>query len=453
MNLEVVILAAGQGTRMKSWLPKVLHPLAGVPLLSHVVRNARQLEAKGVHVVVGHGGDEVREALGEIEVNWVVQEQQLGTGHAVAQALPGIDDDSTVLVLYGDVPLTSPDSLNNLLEKVHEQSLALLTVNLADPTGYGRIIRAGDGTVKAIVEEKDASAEQRAICEGNTGIMAVSSRKLKEWLPKLSSDNAQGEYYLTDTIAMAAAEGMEVAAVTASTEQEVQGVNSRQQLADLERWYQHQLANSLMAQGVTLADPSRLDIRGEVSVDQDIFIDANVLLEGKVTIGRDVTIGPNVVIKNTVIGDGATIHPNSVIEDSQIGANCQVGPFARLRPQAHLAEGAKVGNFVEVKKAFIGVGSKVNHLSYVGDAELGKAVNVGAGTITCNYDGANKYKTELGDGVFVGSNTALVAPIKVGENATIGAGSTLSKDVDADSLVVARGQRRVVKGWQRPKKK
>ena len=452
MKLEVVILAAGQGTRMKSQLPKVLHPLAGVPLLSHVVQNARQLQAEKIHIVVGHGGEQVKNTLNDPQLNWVVQEQQLGTGHAVAQALPAVDDDSMVLVLYGDVPLTSAQTLTQLLQGLTENSLALLTVNLADPTGYGRIIRDQEGLVRAIVEEKDATPQQRAIAEGNTGILAASAAKLKQWLPRLSSDNAQGEYYLTDTIAMAVADGMEIAAVKAATEQEVQGVNSRGQLADLERWYQRREADRLMAQGVTLADPARLDVRGVLSVEQDIFIDANVLFEGKVSLGRNVSIGPNVVIRNTVIGDNVTIHANCVIEDAEIEADCQIGPFARLRPDTHMAPGAKVGNFVEIKKATIGPGSKVNHLSYIGDSELGRDVNIGAGTITCNYDGANKHKTLLDDGVFVGSNTALVAPIKVGKNATIGAGSTLSSDVEPDALVVARGKRRVIQGWQRPQK-
>ncbi|MCB1661268.1 MAG: bifunctional UDP-N-acetylglucosamine diphosphorylase/glucosamine-1-phosphate N-acetyltransferase GlmU [Pseudomonadales bacterium] len=453
MNLEVVILAAGQGTRMKSKLPKVLHHLAGKSLLSHVICNAQELGAAAIHVVVGHGAELVKDSTATNNLNWVIQEQQLGTGHAVAQAMTSIGEDSTVLVLYGDVPLTSAQTLTDLLQKVDARSMALLTVKLADPSGYGRIIRDAAGQVKAIIEEKDATAEQRRINEGNTGILAVSSRKLKKWLPRLSTNNAQAEYYLTDTIAMAVAEDMQINAVTAQTEQEVQGINSRQQLADLERWYQKQLANQLMAQGVTLADPARLDIRGEVSVGPDIFIDANVLLEGSVSIGEGSRIGPNVVIKNAVIGAGVNIFANSVIENAEIGSGCQIGPFARLRPGTRLAQGAKIGNFVETKNAFIGVGSKVSHLSYVGDAELGKEVNIGAGTITCNYDGANKFKTEIGNGVFVGSNTALVAPIKIGENATIGAGSTLSRDVEPNTLVVARAITRVIEGWRRPTKK
>ncbi len=453
MSLEVVVLAAGQGTRMKSELPKVLHQLAGKPLLSHVVETAVMMDAQAIHVVVGHGGEQVEASLQRHPINWITQAQQLGTGHAVAQALPAIDTKSMVLILYGDVPLTPITTLNRLLEKLDSNSIGLLTVQLRDPTGYGRILRDEQGLVQAIVEEKDATIEQRAIKEGNTGIIAVNCAKLKDWLPKLSSNNAQGEYYLTDIVAMAVSEGMRVEAEVVTIEQEVQGINSRRQLAELERWYQLKQAEKLMDQGVTLADPARLDIRGEVTVAQDIFIDANVLLEGKVSIGNRVKIGPNVVIKNAQIGSGVTIHANTVIEDAQIEDNCDIGPFARLRPQTHLAQGAKIGNFVEIKKSYIGLGSKVNHLSYVGDAEIGKQVNVGAGTITCNYDGANKFKTKILDGVFVGSNTALVAPITVGENATIGAGSTLSKDVAADTLVVARGKPKVVEGWQRPKKK
>ncbi len=453
MSLEVVVLAAGRGTRMKSELPKVLHRLAGKALLSHVVDTAEDLGAQAIHVVVGHGGELVRECMQKRRLNWVNQEKQLGTGHAVAQALPAINSDSTVLILYGDVPLTSLATLERLLQKVNHQSIGLLTVQLENPTGYGRIIRDNQGLVQAIVEEKDATPEQRQISEGNTGIIAVGSDRLRSWLPKLSSSNAQGEYYLTDIIAMAVAAGMTVEAEIVATELEVLGVNSRKQLADLERWHQLQQAEELMNSGVTLADPARLDIRGEVSVDQDTFIDANVLLEGKVSIGANVSIGPNVVIKNSSIGDGVTINANSVIEEAEVADNCQIGPFARLRPESKLAEGARIGNFVEIKKAYIGPGSKVNHLSYVGDAELGKQVNIGAGTITCNYDGANKFKTTIEDGVFVGSNTALVAPITVGGNATIGAGSTLSKDVPGNCLIVARGKARVVEGWQRPKKK
>ncbi len=453
MKLQVVILAAGQGTRMKSKLPKVLHPLAGKPFLEYVVDNALALNAHNTHVVVGHGAEVVKKHLDHYSVDWVEQTEQLGTGHAVAQALPAIEDDSVVLVLYGDVPLTSKETLEELLGQVSANSLALLTVNLSNPTGYGRIVRDERGCVQAIVEEKDASDEQRKISEGNTGILAVSGAKLKEWLPKLSSDNAQGEYYLTDTIAMAAADGMEVVAVSAKTEEEVQGINSRQQQAALERWFQLQQANALMVAGATLADPARVDIRGKVSTGQDVFIDVNAVFEGDVLLGNDVKIGPNVQIINSSIGDGVTIHANSVIENAEISADCQIGPYARLRPGTRLAENAKIGNFVEIKQADIGPGSKVNHLSYVGDAKLGRDVNIGAGTITCNYDGANKHLTDIGDGVFIGSNSALVAPIKVEAGATVGAGSTLSADVEAEALVVARSKARVIRDWKRPVKK
>lgn len=453
MKLQVVVLAAGQGTRMKSRLPKVLHPLAGKPLLGHVLDSALALEAAKLNVVVGHGAETVQQTMCDYPVNWVLQSEQLGTGHAVAQALPEIDDDAVVLVLYGDVPLTSTETLRELLAEVNEQSLALLTVNLSDPTGYGRIVRDGEGRVLSIVEQKDASEAQLCIREGNTGILAVQGLKLKEWLPKLSSNNAQGEYYLTDCIAMAVADSMNVVAVAAKTEQEVQGINSRQQQAALERWYQRQQAEKLMVGGVTLADPARIDIRGRLTHGQDVFIDVNTVFEGDVELGDGVEIGPNVQIINSVIGENTVIHANTVIENTEISADCQVGPFARLRPGTRLAEKAKIGNFVETKQAEIGPGSKVNHLSYVGDARLGKDVNVGAGTITCNYDGANKHLTDIGDNVFVGSNTALVAPIKVESGATIGAGSTLSADVEAETLVVARGKARVVRDWKRPVKK
>jgi len=453
MKLQVVILAAGQGTRMKSQLPKVLHPLAGKTFLEYVVDNALALNAHNTHIVVGHGAEVVKERLAHYSVDWIEQTEQLGTGHAVAQALPAIDDDSVVLVLYGDVPLTSKATLEELLAQVNDNSLALLTVNLSNPTGYGRIVRDTDNRVQAIVEEKDASDKQRMITEGNTGILAVSGAKLKSWLPQLSSDNAQGEYYLTDTIAMAVADGMDVVAVSAKTEEEVQGINSRQQQAALERWYQLQQANELMVAGATLADPARVDIRGKVITGTDVFIDVNAVFEGDVTLGNDVHIGPNVQIINSSIGDGSVINANSVIENTEILENCNVGPYARLRPGTRLAENAKIGNFVETKQADIGPGSKVNHLSYVGDAKLGRDVNVGAGTITCNYDGANKHLTDIGDYVFIGSNSALVAPIKIEAGATVGAGSTLSADVDSETLVVARGKTRVLKDWKRPVKK
>lgn len=453
MSTDVVILAAGQGSRMKSSLPKVLHPIGGKPLAQHVIDTALRLQADRIHLVIGHGADQVRSTLKGDHLQWAVQEQQLGTGHAVAQALPNIPDGGTVLILYGDVPLTRDTTLQELLAVAEAGNLGVITVTLDNPTGYGRIVRDGEGRVVAIVEHKDASAEQLAIQEVNTGIMAAPAQLLKRWLPQLSNQNAQGEYYLTDIIAMAVQDGVAVQAVQPQSEQEVMGVNNRSQLAELERWFQRQQAEALMAAGVTLADPARLDVRGELSCGQDVSIDVNVILEGRVEIASNVQIGPNCVIRNSRIEAGAEVLANCVIEDAVIGAGCHVGPFARIRPGTTLAEGAKVGNFVETKNAKVGKGSKINHLSYVGDAELGEDVNIGAGTITCNYDGANKYKTIIGSRAFVGSNSALVAPVELGEDVTVGAGSTITKNVEPSQLAVARGQQRNISGWQRPAKK
>ncbi len=457
MSVHVVILAAGQGSRMRSNLPKVLHPLAGKPLLHHVIDNAAKLGAEGTHVVIGHGADLVRSSFDKTDSNtrihWSIQEQQLGTGHAVAQALPEVPDDVTVLILYGDVPLTNTGTLEVLLKHVSDKSIALLTVELEDPTGYGRIVRDASGFVQAIVEQKDATPEQLAIREINTGILAAPASKLKEWLPKLSNANAQGEYYLTDIIAMAVSDQMEVAVAHPACEEEVQGVNNRVQLAALERWFQAQQAERLMTEGATVIDPARLDVRGNVTVGKDVFLDINVILEGNITLADGVVIGPNCIIKNAKIGEGSHIHANSIVEDTTVGASVSVGPFARLRPGTQLADRSKVGNFVETKKTIVGEGSKINHLSYVGDAELGANVNVGAGTITCNYDGVNKFKTEIGDDVFVGSNSSLVAPVKIGEKSTIGAGSTVTKDIEPAQLAVARSKQRNIDGWQRPVKK
>ncbi|MBJ6136367.1 bifunctional UDP-N-acetylglucosamine diphosphorylase/glucosamine-1-phosphate N-acetyltransferase GlmU [Marinobacter litoralis] len=450
--LHVVILAAGQGSRMKSALPKVLHPVAGKAMLHHVVETAKQLGAEKIHTVIGHGADQVRASLQDDSVNWVLQTEQLGTGHAVAQALPDLPDDARVLVLYGDVPLTSKDTLQGMVQELNDERLALLTVDLDNPQGYGRIVRSAEGQVQAIVEQKDATEEQQAIKEVNTGILAVSAKHLKSWLPTLSNSNAQGEYYLTDIIAMSVEHGLSVAVSQPQTAFEVQGVNNRLQLAELERWYQLQQAERLMTEGATLADPARVDVRGELIIGNDLWIDINVVFEGKVSLGSNVSIGPGCVIKDATIADGAEIKANSVIEGAVVGANAQIGPFARLRPGTELSANTKVGNFVETKKAIVGEGSKINHLSYVGDASLGRNVNVGAGTITCNYDGVNKFRTELGDGVFVGSNTSLVAPVKVEEGATIGAGSTITRDVAENDLAVARGKQRNISGWERPKK-
>ncbi|MDY6816769.1 MAG: bifunctional UDP-N-acetylglucosamine diphosphorylase/glucosamine-1-phosphate N-acetyltransferase GlmU [Pseudomonadota bacterium] len=450
--LHVVILAAGQGSRMKSALPKVLHPVAGKAMLHHVVATAKQLGAERIHTVIGHGADRVRASLDDGAVNWVLQTEQLGTGHAVAQALPDLPDDARVLVLYGDVPLTRRETLEAMVSELDESNLALLTVDMDNPHGYGRIVRNDRGEVQAIVEQKDATAEQQAIHEVNTGILAVSAKHLKSWLPTLSNSNAQGEYYLTDIIAMAVEHGLAVTVSQPLNPFEVQGVNNRVQLAELERWYQRQQAERLMTEGATLADPARVDIRGELTIGNDLWIDVNAVFEGKVSLGNHVIIGPNCVIKDATIADGAEIKANSVIEGAVVGANAQIGPFARLRPGTELAANTRVGNFVETKKAVVGEGSKINHLSYVGDASLGRNVNVGAGTITCNYDGVNKYRTVVGDGVFVGSNTSLVAPVTIAPEATIGAGSTITRDVADSELAVARGRQRNISGWEKPKK-
>ncbi|MBQ0747869.1 MAG: bifunctional UDP-N-acetylglucosamine diphosphorylase/glucosamine-1-phosphate N-acetyltransferase GlmU [Marinobacter sp.] len=450
--LHVVILAAGQGSRMKSALPKVLHCVAGRPMLHHVIGTARQLGAEKIHTVIGHGGDKVRETITESLVNWVVQEQQLGTGHAVAQALPHLPDDARVLVLYGDVPLTRTDTLNAMVEALDVNALGLLTVTLDNPQGYGRIVRNSDGKVTSIVEQKDASAEQLAICEVNTGILAVAAKHLKAWLPALSNANAQGEYYLTDIIAMAVEHNLGISVSQPEDPFEVQGVNNRLQLAELERWFQKREAERLMTEGATLADPARIDVRGELTIGNDILIDVNVVFEGKVSLGNNVSVGPGCVIRDAVIADGAQINAHSVIEGAVIGANAQIGPFARIRPGTELAANTKIGNFVETKKAVVGEGSKINHLSYVGDTSLGRNVNVGAGTITCNYDGVNKFRTVIGDGVFVGSNTSLVAPVRIGAGVTVGAGSTITRNVEDNELAVARARQRNIEGWERPKK-
>jgi bifunctional UDP-N-acetylglucosamine pyrophosphorylase/glucosamine-1-phosphate N-acetyltransferase len=437
---------------MKSALPKVLHPVAGKPMLHHVVETAKQLGAEKIHTVIGHGAEQVQASLQDESVNWVMQTEQLGTGHAVAQALPDLPDDARVLVLYGDVPLTAKNTLEAMIADLDESNLALLTVDMDNPHGYGRIVRNAAGQVQAIVEQKDASAEQQAIHEVNTGILAVCAKHLKNWLPTLSNSNAQGEYYLTDIISMSVDHGLSVTVSQPLNPFEVQGVNNRLQLAELERWYQRQQAERLMTDGASLADPARLDVRGELSIGNDLWIDVNVVFEGKVNLGSNVTIGPGCVIKDTTIADGAAIKAHSVVEGTIVGANAQIGPFARLRPGTELAANTKVGNFVETKKAVVGEGSKINHLSYVGDTSMGRNVNVGAGTITCNYDGVNKHQTVMGDGVFVGSNTALVAPVTLGEDATIGAGSTITRDVADKELAIARGKQRNIDGWERPKK-
>jgi bifunctional UDP-N-acetylglucosamine pyrophosphorylase/glucosamine-1-phosphate N-acetyltransferase len=452
-ELHVIILAAGQGTRMRSALPKVLHTLAGKPLLHHVLDASQALGASDVHVVIGHGSAQVQNQCAEHAVQWVVQAQQLGTGHAVAQALPDIPDHGSVLVLYGDVPLIDPATLQPLVTAAGEGKLALLTVVLDDPSGYGRILRNAEEAVTGIVEQKDATEAQRAIREINTGILAAPAARLKQWIARLDNQNSQGEFYLTDVVSMAAGEGVEVVAMHAGDPVRVEGVNDRAQLARLERIHQHRQADALMQAGVALADPARLDVRGSLRCGSDVFIDINCVFEGHVVLEDGVTIEAGCVLRDCQIGSNSVVHPYSVIEGATVASKVSIGPFARLRPGARLQGGSRVGNFVEVKNAEIGEGSKVNHLSYVGDARLGKDVNVGAGTITCNYDGANKHHTEIGDRVFVGSNSALVAPVTLEADATIGAGSVISKDAPAAQLTLARAKQMSLPNWKRPQKK
>ncbi|MGE8179840.1 bifunctional UDP-N-acetylglucosamine diphosphorylase/glucosamine-1-phosphate N-acetyltransferase GlmU [Pseudomonas fluorescens] len=451
MSLEIVILAAGQGTRMRSALPKVLHPVAGNSMLGHVIHSARQLDPQRIHVVIGHGADAVRERLAADDLNFVLQDKQLGTGHAVAQAVPFITAD-TVLILYGDVPLIEVPTLQRLLKLVAPMQMGLLTVELDDPTGYGRIVRNADGRVTAIVEHKDASEAERTITEGNTGILAVPASHLGDWMSRLSNNNAQGEYYLTDVIAMAVSDGLIVDTEQPHDAMEVQGANDRKQLAELERHYQLREGRRLMAQGVTLRDPARFDVRGEVTVGRDVLIDINVILEGRVVIEDDVVIGPNCVIKDSTLRKGVVIKANSHIEGAVLGEGSDAGPFARLRPGTVLEARAHVGNFVELKNAHLGEGAKAGHLTYLGDAEVGARTNIGAGTITCNYDGVNKWKTVLGEDVFIGSNNSLVAPVDILDGATTAAGSTITSTVDKSQLAVGRARQKNIDGWKRPVK-
>ncbi|MEP1471324.1 MAG: bifunctional UDP-N-acetylglucosamine diphosphorylase/glucosamine-1-phosphate N-acetyltransferase GlmU [Halieaceae bacterium] len=449
MNLEVIILAAGQGTRMRSSLPKVLHPVAGRPLLQHVVDTASRLQPRAIHVVVGHGADTVRSALSAYPLQWVEQTERLGTGHAVLQAMPAVDPDSTVLVLYGDVPLIEEDSLQALVE-LAGSGPALLTARLADPAGYGRVLRDSDGAIQCVVEDKDASAEQRAVDEINTGVLAAPASALNTYLPRVGNDNQQGEYYLPDILSLAVTEGVSIASVEAVAEMDVQGVNDRVQLNTVEREYQKRQAQALLRYGTNVADISRIDIRGTLQCGVDVSIDVGVVFEGDVSLADGVTIGPNCVLKNVSVGAGAVVHAMSHLEDCQLAEGCSVGPFARLRTGTVLAKGARIGNFVETKKANIGAGSKVNHLSYVGDCDMGSEVNIGAGTITCNYDGVNKHQTVIGSGSFVGSNSTLVAPIEIAEQGFVAAGSAITKPVGKDELAVGRGKQRNVSGWVRP---
>ncbi len=452
MKLSVIILAAGQGTRMKSVLPKVMHKLAGRPMLEHVYNRSIELGTDDIHIVYGHGGEHLHDYCSEFNVEWVLQDRQLGTAHAVLQASPNIDADHTVLVLYGDVPLIKSSTLKKLTEAVDADTIALLTVNLPDPAGYGRIIRK-DGEVVAIVEHKDATESQREITEVNTGIIAVQAGYLNECLNKVDNDNTQGEYYLTDVIALAVKDGKRVFALQPENTYEVEGVNDRSQLARLERIKQQEIVEAIMADGVTLADPARVDIRGELDIGNDSFIDVNCIFQGKVQVGSNVTIGAGCVIADSTIADGCVIKPYSVIENAVIDGSVEVGPFARLRPGTHLKQGSRVGNFVEVKNTRLGEGSKANHLTYLGDTEVGASVNIGAGTITCNYDGANKHKTVIKDGAFIGSDTQLVAPVTVGKGATIGAGSTITRDTDDGKLTLSRAEQKTIDGWVRPVKK
>lgn len=456
MSLEVIILAAGKGTRMYSDLPKVLHPIAGKPMLSRVIDAAKATGAERIHIVTGFQSDVVRQHYRENDsngtINWVEQTEQLGTGHAVSQALPKIDPGCQVLVLYGDVPLLEPDVLTELVKSSESSGIAVLTLNTDNPTGLGRILRNSSGKIIAIVEEKDADPEQKMITEINTGIMAFKAEKLRSWLEKTNTDNAQGEYYLTDTVALACKDGIEVKSLATENEDSVQGVNNRLQLAELERRIQRKIAEEFAKQGTTVLDLNSINVRGNTTFGKDVVIDSNVIFEGNNNIGDRVYIGPNTVIKNCRIGSDTRIEAFSHLEDSQVDSACQVGPYARLRPGTVLCESAKIGNFVETKKAVIGKGSKVNHLSYIGDAQVDETANIGAGTITCNYDGVNKFKTHIKSRAFIGSNTALVAPVTVGEGATTGAGSVITSDIPDGQLAIGRGKQRNIPNWKRPSK-
>lgn len=452
MKLEIVILAAGQGTRMKSRLPKVLHTVGGKPLLEHVIVAAQGLDPAAMHVVIGHGSELIQDAMAHFPIHWVVQAQQLGTGHAVMQALPAIGDDSVVLVLYGDVPLIQRTTLQTLVQLAQERP-ALLTATVQNPRGYGRILRDAKGALVGVVEERDATPDERQIREINTGVLAAPMRDLHAFLPQVGNDNQQGEYYLPEIIRLAVARGAAVASCVAASEVEILGVNDRVQLNQVEREYQRRQAEELMRQGVSVADVARLDIRGSLICGEDVAIDVNVVFEGDVKLGSGVSIGANCVLCDVTVGDDSVIHPMSHLQESVVGNACSVGPYARLRPGTVLADGARIGNFVETKQATIGAGSKVNHLSYIGDCEMGADVNIGAGTITCNYDGANKHRTEIGDGVFVGSNSTLVAPLRIEEGGFVAAGSTVTTAVGKGDLAVSRARQRNIHGWNRPGKR
>lgn len=453
-RINVVILAAGMGKRMRSALPKVLHPLAGKPILSHVLDTARTLSPEKICVIYGYGGERVRQTVGDdSNLIWVEQAQQLGTGHAVKQALPYLEKGSATLVLFGDVPLVKSNTLEELIGKARADNLVLLTVELDNPTGYGRIVRDSEtNRVQAIVEEKDALPSQKAIREINTGIMILPSMYLESWLDRLSNTNTQGEYYLTDIIAMAVDDGIQIETSNPSSEWEVVGVNDKVQLSSLERIYQQDIANKLMEQGVMLADPARLDVRGKLVCGNDVEIDVNCIFEGNVRLGDGVKVNANCILRNVVVSDGTVIHPFSMLEDTRVGENCRVGPYARIRPGTQLDDVVHVGNFVEIKNSHIASGSKVNHLSYIGDTEMGKQVNIGAGTITCNYDGAFKYRTIIEDNVFIGSDSQLIAPVTVAKGSTIGAGSTITRDTPEGQLTLSRVKQISIAHWKRPQK-
>jgi len=452
LGLSVIILAAGQGKRMHSALPKVLQPLAGVPLLRHVLECSKALGADDICVVYGHGADAVKSTFSDQPVRWALQAEQLGTGHAVMQAMPDTPDANQVLILFGDVPLLRPATLRRLVELTALDEMAVLTVDMDDPAGYGRIVR-DRGNVVGIVEDKDASQTERAIPEINTGVMLCSAAMLRNWLDNLNNDNAQGEYYLTDVIAMAVLEGVKVLGIRAESWVEVMGINDKKQLAEAERALQKRLVEELMERGVGFADPARVDIRGKLTCGRDVFIDVNAVFEGNVSLGDGTRIESNNLIRDSQLGPGTIVHSNCHIEGASTGKRCEIGPFARMRPGAELKDNVKIGNFVEIKKSTVADGSKVNHLTYIGDAEIGKGVNVGAGTITCNYDGANKYKTTIGDNAFIGSGVNLVAPVKVGKGATIGAGSTITKNAPDEELTLERSKQVTIEGWKKPVKK